>query len=442
MSVDVCVVGAGPSGAIAALELARLGFRVRLLHSPDPRKHWPETVSPSLCMLLDRLGLGSVLTAATCVRVSEKWLGWHGENVVRLAQSNALVIDRDRFDPALRDHALRAGVEIVHGRAGRPVLASDGMWCVPMDHGATTNANFIVIAAGRGALGRRAMRDGARMVAYHGVTSDAPVPFGTMVVGSTRHTWYWGAAMSDGSLRILVFKASGAAIKTSPIVALQEALGCIVASRDRPALQFVCATDATARSSATAAGENWIRTGDALLTVDPLNGSGLYAAILSSVQAARVINTVMRRRHSTTSALAFYTDARANIAEHCAGRAGEFYRAGMRDGVTGPPDATEATDYRDLFLPPGFRLAPVPVLVGDYVSEHPGIKRSNKRSIAFVEGQPIVSLLAPLLAGKSLKDTADCWSQLSPGNRDSLMHLLAHEGIVVSAEQSKARERR
>lgn len=440
MTVDVCVIGAGPSGAIAALELTRLGFRVRLLHHPDTRTHWPETVSPRLFPLFDQLGLGDVLAAAVCTRVHEKWLHWHGENASLLAKPDTLVVDRDRLDPALRDCVLREGVEIVYERAGRPVMFSDGTWRVPMERGRATHANFIVIATGRRGLAPRMARDGTRMVAYYGMAPDAPVPPGTMMVGSTQRIWYWGAAVPDGSLRLLVFKASRGSMKRPPIVLLQEALDCIVARHDRVALQFVRATDATARSSAAAVGGNWIRTGDALLTVDPLNGSGLYATALSSVQAARVVNTVKRRPRDAACAQAFYRDIQATIAAHCAGRADDFYRAGMRDGAVGASEMKQAADYGNLFLQPGFHLAPVPVLLGDYVRVCPGIKRSNNRSIAFVEGQPINLLLAPLRAGMSLKDAANCWSQLSEGSRNHLMDLLVQEGVVVTTKQSMAAE--
>ena len=122
--------------------------------------------------------------------------------------------------------------------------------------------------------------------------------------------------------------------------------------------------------------------------------------------------------------------------------ASEFYNAGMRTGAAAAPNAQRATDYASLYLASEFRLVPVPALVGDYVSERLGIPSEGRRPIAFVEGQPIAALLAPLCAGKSLAEVAGSWSRLSLASRARLMHLLMEERIVVPATDSWGRDRR
>src|ERR671933_2416433 len=58
-TVDCCVVGGGPGGAVLALLLARQGVRVLLLeaHQDFEREFRGDTVHPSTLELLDDLGL-------------------------------------------------------------------------------------------------------------------------------------------------------------------------------------------------------------------------------------------------------------------------------------------------------------------------------------------------------------------------------------------------
>lgn len=429
MNVDVCIIGGGPSGAIASLELARLGFRVGLLQNSDTRAHWPETVSPRLTALLDRLGLPEATDGALCAQVDQKRLRWDGADEIQFQQPGSLIVDRLRFDPVLRQRAACEGVEIRRCQAGRPVMSPDGAWCIPAGLAGAVRARFIVIANGRRAFPR--IRDGRRMVAYYGIAARTSIAPGTMVLGSTRHSWYWAASTRDGALQLLAFSESREHSKRPPRVLLREALQSASPGEDCAAIQFLRATDATARSAARTAGPNWIRTGDALLTVDPLSGSGLYSASLLALQAARVVNTILRRPKQAPEALAFYASAQADIRQHCAAMAGEFYDAGMRTSAAAAPNAQSSVEYAQMFLSRQCRLLPVPALVGDYVGECMGITGPGKRSIAFVDGQPVATLLAPLFAGKSLSEAAATWSRLSLAGRENLMQFLVQEKIVV-----------
>jgi flavin-dependent dehydrogenase len=437
MKADICVIGGGPAGAVAALELARFGFCVRLLYCPETRQQWPETVSPSLSTLLDRSGLGGVLGGAVSMRISEKWLLWQSTDPARIEQPHLVVVARSRLDAALREHAASAGVEVVAARAGPPVRGADGSWRVSIGNGTSIEADFIVIATGRRALMRGATLDGAPMTAYYGIARETPLPAGTMVIGSTHDVWYWCVALLDGSLPLTVFRSSRCANKTTPLALLRKALAHATTLCEPPLPQFIRGSDATARRSPRACGATWIRTGDALLTVDPLNGSGVYAAVLSSIQAARVVNTIIRRPGEAAAAIEFYEETLTNIAAHCASRTSDFYSAGMRENVIESPEAAPAVDQEDLFLAPGFRFDSIPALVGDYVRVCPGIKRTNKPSIIFIEGQPIGPLFAPLLAGRSLADAASSWSNLSFRGREHLTRLLRREGMLVSSNRHR-----
>ncbi|MBR0775177.1 FAD-dependent monooxygenase [Bradyrhizobium diazoefficiens] len=439
MNVDVCVIGGGPSGAIAAIELARRGFRVGLLHHPDTRARWPETISPRLPALLAQIGLADVVSQALCARMEQAPVNWIGACDDARAPSDALILDRARFDELLRARAEHAGVEIRQCRAGRPVMGLAGVWNIPVEEGGVVRARFVVIAAGRRALPR--IRGGRRMVAYYGIASNVSVASPGVLAGRTRHGRYWGASLRDGALRMLVFRESCKPSKPAPMVLLREALRCAAPGEGCTSLAFVRATDATARSCATAVGANWIRTGDALLTVDPRSGAGLYAAVLSAVQAARVVDTIMWRPDQAAAAMSFYAAVQSDIRRHCDGMVSPFHDAALRTAAGDAPKDRPAVDYARLYLSPELRLAPVP-LVEDYVGERLGIVSEARCPVTAVEGQPFAALLAPLVAGKSLLKAAGSWPRLSLQSRAALMHLLMEERIVVPAGGALGRVRR
>jgi flavin-dependent dehydrogenase len=430
---DVCVIGAGPAGAIAALELARFGFRVHLLHRPRQGQHWPETVPQQLSLLLEKLGLGHALAAAIRVSVSEKWLLWRGEEGVRIVQPGGVIIDRDRLETGLRACAAKLGVTVTTAAGGRAIRLSDGTWHVPIGGADKVHARFVVIASGRECLRRETTPERAEtIVACYGTASRSPVRPGTMVVGSVSDHWYWGAALADSSFHITAFKRTrGLERKVSPEALLKQALLSIGSSSD---VRFIRATDATSRRKKIAAGDGWIQIGDAVLAIDPLTSNGLYLAALSSVQAARVINTIMRRPDDAASALAFFASAQAEIADHCASYSEAFYRSGMRGGTAAaanPAAENDALNFHDWFLSPTIHLEPVPVLSGDFVTQALGLRRSKKRSLVCVEGIPVANLLEPLQAGKTLKAAKREWSSLSATGCDQFARLLVEEGIVV-----------
>jgi hypothetical protein len=379
------------------------------------------------------------VSQALCARVEQASVQWIGASDDARWPTDALILDRARFDDVLRARAEHAGVEIRECRAGRPVMGMAGVWNIPVEEGGLVRARFVVIAAGRRALPR--IRNGRRMVAYYGIASNVSVASPGMLAGRTRHGWYWGASLRDGALRLLVVRESCRPSKPAPMVLLRQALRLAAPGEGCANLAFVRATDATARSCATAVGANWIRTGDALLTVDPLNAAGLYAAALSAVQAARVVDTIMRRPEQTQAAMAFYAAVQSDIRRHCAGMVSPFHDAALRPAATDAPKDRPAVDYARLYLSPELRLAPVP-LVEDYVSERLGIVSEARRPVTVVEGQPFAALLAPLVAGKSLVKAAGSWPRLSLQSRAALMHLLMEERIVVPAGGALGRARR
>ncbi|MBZ9959320.1 NAD(P)/FAD-dependent oxidoreductase [Mesorhizobium sp. BR1-1-14] len=433
-AVDVCVIGGGPAGALAALELARLGFSVCLVHRPRARSHWPETAPAILSALFERLGLANVLADATVTVVSEKWLAWPGEELFRIPKPGGVIVRRDRLDDGLRNAARCAGVQIIKANAGSPTRDANASWYVPLGPGRDNGmrARFVVIATGRSGL-RRTVSSAEKMVAYYGTLPPGCLPVGIMVVGSGTGHWYWGSSLPD-AYHVLVFKKP----RQLDCPSSRDALFASSLPRqfDRAiAPVFVGAADATPRTANQSGGDSWIRVGDALLSVDPLASNGLYIATLTAVQSARVINTLAHRPTDTQGALGFYAETQQDIAASCASVATDFYTGGPRS-VSEPENSFGHAHYRGMksltyMLAPKVRFESVSVLVGDFILTMPGVARDAKRPLAMVMGVPIGRLLEPMVAGKTLKEAAQQWTEFSETDRAKLADALIREGLVV-----------
>ncbi len=130
-SFDVVVVGSGPAGATAALDLARRGVRVALVDKDTfPReKTCGDGVPPGTIEALYDLGLENDLTRAGFLRIQGIRLGAPGRRVweTTFAGKRApfYIARRHDFDQLIRSHALSAGAEPIDG-AVKKVIRADG----------------------------------------------------------------------------------------------------------------------------------------------------------------------------------------------------------------------------------------------------------------------------------------------------------------------------
>jgi geranylgeranyl reductase family protein len=148
---EVVVVGAGPAGAVAALELARRGRRVVLLEAkrfPRPKtcaggiSHWSR-------LTLRRLGLWDRV-AAEGYEIRGVRVGAPSGRVAQLVgKASAVVLDRRRFDHLLAQAAVEAGAELREGCSASAVLLEDGRARgVRLAGGETVRASWVIAANG------------------------------------------------------------------------------------------------------------------------------------------------------------------------------------------------------------------------------------------------------------------------------------------------------
>src|SRR4051812_38451622 len=161
LTYDVLIIGGGPGGAIAALELARRKFRVVVLEkSPFPRFHIGESLVPHTYALLKDLGLADAVKKIPHLK---KWGAEFGMGDTPFEQTSrftfdtgyipggmTLNVERAAFDAMLLREAKEAGAEVRENAAvKRIVRLTDGDVCVRTDSGEEVAARYLIDASGQ-----------------------------------------------------------------------------------------------------------------------------------------------------------------------------------------------------------------------------------------------------------------------------------------------------
>ncbi|MBA6068295.1 MULTISPECIES: NAD(P)/FAD-dependent oxidoreductase [Pseudomonas] len=291
---SILVLGAGPAGAATALGLRRMGYPVTVV-SDWRRFAAVEGVSQRVLEGLRHAGLGAALAEATTPATRQ--VHWNGE---RLQPNQECLLDRQRFDQALRDDLRRAGVELVEGRV-REVERGQG-YRIHLDDGRTLHGEFLVEARGRQAPLSEGRLRGPETVSLLNLWQAAP---GTPVsaVESLDDGWAWMARLADGrcywqvTLDATTAQLPGKA--ALPEYCAERRRGSALVAQLFGERAFVPAQvharSSTAILAGNCAGPDWLRVGDAAMAVDPLSGNGIFQSLSSALQAPVVINTLLQR---------------------------------------------------------------------------------------------------------------------------------------------------
>ncbi len=122
MAHDVVVVGGGPSGATAACELAKKGFRVALIDRLGRTKPCGGAIPPRLIKDFDIPEEQLVAKITTARMVSPT-----GRKVdIPIENGFVGMVDRKDFDPFLRQRAVEAGALLVEGTFRKITRDADG----------------------------------------------------------------------------------------------------------------------------------------------------------------------------------------------------------------------------------------------------------------------------------------------------------------------------
>jgi len=309
---DVLILGAGPAGAAAALNLAPMCRVVLVERRERPAPRIGEALPPAARRLLNDMGLIDEFIAQGHVPCYGNRSIWGRTapaetDFLRDLDGHGWHLDRARFDAWLRHSAVARGamplmparlLSIRRGGEGWQVrIATSGGEEI-------VSAAFAIDAGGRAAplarqIGAR-RRVSDRLVCgwVHGAACPMGRGSGLTVVEAVEDGWWYTGPLPDGR-RVLAFltdadlPAARIAHNTAGLVdstvTAPEIRAIVVESKFVPISGGFTAAHSSVLKPCGAAG--WVAAGDASISFDPLSAQGLLHALFTGLTAAEAAHS-------------------------------------------------------------------------------------------------------------------------------------------------------
>ncbi len=317
---DVLIIGGGPAGSTAAIQLARAGWRVTLLEKArHPRFHIGESLLPMTMPLLEKLGVMEQMRQIGVLKLGADFPNDEGsyntfrfERALDAKRGFALQVPRDKFDQILFEKARSEGVDaheettvtavdfegeqpVVRARQGRQTVEIRPQW--------------LLDASGRDAfLGsklkvrrKNAQHQSAAVFSHFtGVTRRPGDDAGNISIYRHPHGWMWLIPLPDDVMSVgavcfpdyLKTRSGDLEAFLHQTLALNPEVAERMAGAQRVAP--VHATGNYAYDSTRMSGSRWLLLGDAYAFVDPMFSSGVHLAMHSADQGAAMVDAALR----------------------------------------------------------------------------------------------------------------------------------------------------
>jgi len=445
---DVSVIGGGPAGSTIASRLVSLGYRVAIIEShrfPRPN-HLGATLPATTLSLLEAIGARERIEKSGFLR-NDRAIVWWGEDLPRYKNQTGLSgihVDRGRFDQLLLQNAKENGVDVFQPfQSMHPEKMANDKWHIWMHHPDGERREIvskIVVDASGGEkiLPGKCIPASPPLYALYafwrcdnGSHIDARVEAGDS-------GWFWFAPLSTDRAIAAAFVDPECLSRNSSQGAqhiyhrLMEKFRllpkeCLEGIEGKTK---VC--NATSRYSENPIGQGYIRVGNANLSLDPLSSQGVPLAIASGLQAAIVVNTLLKYPENTDAANAFYRARQLEkVAKFTARTASAyqqvattndhpFWQQRAADGVREEAPILEDKRFnesRKIRLSNKIDIKSIPVLTNDKIETLPTLHHhAIERPMAFVDGFEIVPLLHLVTAGMTIQDVIKRWSKTLPND--------------------------
>lgn len=316
---DVIIIGGGPAGATAGMQLARAGKRVLIIEKEQfPRFHVGETMIPAVLQMVTDLGLRERFEKLTHIDKYGAEFGFgHTEDAdtLRFGFINAMTegpletfnIERKLFDGLLLDAAREAGAEV---REKCRVASIDQL--AHHDVAVTVNgqqvtANWLLDASGQAAvvgrhLGQKkviaSLRNTAFFGHFTGVKRLAKDQEGYPTIVMCDEGWFWIIAINPTitSCGVVLNQETVRKAGVPKGQMLRWAVErCPLVARRLEHASFPETNNVNSDYTYTCepyAGEGHFLIGDAATFIDPIFSTGVGLGMYSGIESARLIEQV------------------------------------------------------------------------------------------------------------------------------------------------------
>jgi geranylgeranyl reductase len=323
---DVAVIGGGPSGAIAAERLVAAGRSVLLVDPCNrikpcggaiPSRALKDFGIPEDCLASRAHAARIIAPSGRAVEMRIGDIGFVG------------MVDRESFDPYLRERAAAAGAHLLKGKLDTLEEAADGaldLRLLPGDRGPapssiTVRARMVIGADGANSMVRRRMfpanKRPSYVFAYHEIVETPDDPDRSTYLADRCDVVYDGRISPDFYGWVFphgrqISVGCGSGVKGHDLrqatAALRQAsglAGCRTIRREGAPLPLK-------PMRRWDNGRNVLLTGDAAGTVAPSSGEGIYYAMLSGRLCAEAVDACL----ATGRAAALKQARRAFMRDH------------------------------------------------------------------------------------------------------------------------------
>ncbi len=328
---DVIIIGGGPAGCAAALDLHRLGYRVVLCDQAKfPRdKVCGEFISPAADPILNRLGVLDAIEALSPKRLKGVAISsYEGEELVvdypqlpgMTARPTSLSVSRYEFDSILVEQVRRVGVKIREQHKVTEFLFEGD--CVSGVRGwddektsFTIQAPLVIDAGGRNAVSLRKfdLKEEARgnvKIALAAHWSGAQIPDDYCYMHVSRPGYTGISKVSEDLSNVVLVVDRQSMHGERPEKFYRDA---VMKNRLRRQIlqsaectEPVRAVESLAFSVKPVPCGGLLLVGDAMGFIDPFTGEGIYLSLRSSEIAAEVVHQAFQDSCWSRDALKVY----------------------------------------------------------------------------------------------------------------------------------------
>ena len=299
---DVTILGGGPAGTAAGLELKRNEPSLRILVvEAEVLTGWQmgETLAPGAEQLLNGLGCWSAVSRDVILEGVQSLASWGSDRLganefVFSMRGSAWHVDRARFNETMRAAAQAAGVEIWRGARFESAASEADGWRLKLsrrNRPINVSARFVADATGRSASfatrqgSRRYFSDRLVAVAALVRLHDQSLHDHATLVEARENGW-WYSSVIPGDRLVLAWMSDSDIVHRSSVARLGPWLAQLRAAPLTAARALRAETaerihtwPARSHCLDAASGPRWVAIGDAASAWDPLTSVGIMKAL-------------------------------------------------------------------------------------------------------------------------------------------------------------------